>query len=108
MHWIAAMILAEQQFVLLSNWTCVPNKVASECIYILYIKLDIPQGNRCWEGLRWLHRDANQEQIQDERLVEISTLLIHLAPKQKSNEWMHLSSLLYPYAQGVAQVCKFH
>ncbi len=23
--------------------------------------------------------------------VEISTLLIHLAPKQKSNEWMHLS-----------------
>ncbi len=18
------------------------------------------QGNRCWEGLRWLHRDANQ------------------------------------------------
>ncbi len=23
--------------------------------------------------------------------VEISTLLIHSAPKQKSNEWMHLS-----------------
>ncbi len=21
------------------------------------------QGNRCWEGLRWLHRDTNQEQI---------------------------------------------
>ncbi len=35
------------------------------------------QWNRCWEGLRWLHRDANQEQIRDERLVEISTLLIH-------------------------------
>ncbi len=49
------------------------------------------QGNRCWEGLRWLHRDTNQEQIKDERLVEISTLLIHLAPKQKYNEWMHLS-----------------
>ncbi len=49
------------------------------------------QGNRCWEGLRWLHRDVNQEQIRDERLVEISTLLIHSAPKQKSNEWMHLS-----------------
>ncbi len=38
------------------------------------------QGNRWWE-----------EQIRDERLVEISTLLIHSAPKQKSNEWMHLS-----------------
>ncbi len=35
--------------------------------------------------------DANQEQIRDERLMEISTLLIHSAPKQKSNEWMHLS-----------------
>ncbi len=48
-------------------------------------------GNRCWEGLRWSHRYANQEQIRDERLVEISTLLIHSAPKQKSNQWMHLS-----------------
>ncbi len=26
------------------------------------------QGNRWWKGLRWLHRDANQEQIKDERL----------------------------------------
>ncbi len=49
------------------------------------------QGNRCWEEFRWLHRDTNQEQIRDERLVKISTLLIHLAPKLKSNEWMYLS-----------------
>ncbi len=27
------------------------------------------QGNRCWEGLHWLHRDANQEQIKDKRLL---------------------------------------
>ncbi len=66
------------------------------------------QGNRCWEGLRWLHRDANQEQVRDERLVEISTRLIQSAPKQKSNERMHLSPFLYPYAWGVAQVCKIH
>ncbi len=49
------------------------------------------QGNRWWEGLRWSHRYANQEQNKDEWLVEISTLLIHSAPKQKSNQWMHLS-----------------
>ncbi len=48
------------------------------------------QGIRCWEGLRWLHRDANQEQTRDEKLVEINTLLIHSASKQKSNQWMHL------------------
>ncbi len=49
------------------------------------------QGNRWWEELRWSHRYANHEQIRDERLVEISTLLIHSAPKQKSNQWTHLS-----------------
>ncbi len=32
-----------------------------------------------------------EKKIRYERLVEISTLLIHSAPKQKSNEWMHLS-----------------
>ncbi len=26
----------------------------------------------------------------------------------KPNEWMHLSHLLYPFARGVAQVCKTH
>ncbi len=49
------------------------------------------QGNLCWEGLRWSHRYTNQEQIRDERLVEINTLLIYSAPKQTSNQWMHLS-----------------
>ncbi len=49
------------------------------------------QGNRWWEGLRWSQCYANHEQIRDERLVEISTLLIHSAPKQKSNQWTHLS-----------------
>ncbi len=33
-------------------------------------------GNRCWEGLRWLHLDANQEQIKRLKAVEINTLLI--------------------------------
>ncbi len=40
--------------------------------------------------------------------VEISTLLIHSAPKQKI-EWVDAPvALLYPYARGVAQVCKIH
>ncbi len=39
--------------------------------------------------------------------VEINTF-IHSAPKQKSDEWMHPVAPLYPYARGVAQVCKIH
>ncbi len=34
--------------------------------------------------------------------VEISTLLIHSAPKQNLMSGMHLSPFLYPYARGVA------
>ncbi len=35
--------------------------------------------------------------------VEISTLLIHSAPKQKSNEWMHLSPFYTRYAKSTSQ-----
>ncbi len=41
------------------------------------------QGNRWWEGLHWTGNKTKMNGF-----VEISTLLIHSAPKQKSNEWM--------------------
>ncbi len=50
---------------------------------------------------------ADQNKTKMNGFVEISTLLIHSAPKQKSNQWTHLAvTLLYPNARGVAQVCK--
>ncbi len=62
--------------------TCLPNSSGRNC-----------------RKARCIVHSSNQEQIKDERLVEISTLLIHSAPKQKSNEWMHLSPF-YTRMQG--------
>ncbi len=66
------------------------------------------QGNRWWKGLRWLHRDANQEQIKDERLCGDQRTSHPLGSEVKI-WWVDAPvALLYPYVRGVAQVCKFH
>ncbi len=38
MHWVAAMWLADQQFVLPSDLIGVPNKVAGECILCIVLR----------------------------------------------------------------------
>ncbi len=66
------------------------------------------QGNRCWEGLRWLHREANQEQIEIKGLWRSAHFSSTRTLKQKSNEWIHLSPFYTHMHRGAAQVCKIH
>ncbi len=59
------------------------------------------QGNRCWEGLRWLHRDSNQEQNKDEWLCG-NQHSSHPLGSEAKIEWVDAPvALLYPYARGV-------
>ncbi len=71
-----------------------PNRLIYETAAVLSVRtstcLPNSSGRNCRKA-RCIVHSSNQKKIRDERLVEISTLLIHSAPKQKSNEWMHLS-----------------
>ncbi len=50
MHWVATMWLADWQFVLPSNWTSVPNKVAGVCMCV-YCAVAEPGGGHHWSKL---------------------------------------------------------
>ncbi len=64
------------------------------------------QGNRWREGLHWLHRDANQEQIKYKRVLWRSSHLSYSQLWSKNRMSGCTCRLLYSYVQGVEQVCK--